>query len=280
MELLNIRAVVCDLDGTLLHSPQEAIKVPGRTRASFFSADASILLEKISKIFPVVIATGRNSNSVYKLVSQLPDVRFIGFVLENGFVVKHAIDDTLTAESKTANHNDNIHLNYKTINNPEREIKEDWNKIAALFPDWERLLFYENCAGFIFDLSQNEIYKMAIDAKLKHAQRVLAENGYSYPVYKEKRKIFIYPGHVDKMRGLELLGVHPYIAMGDGENDLQMMQQSTIAVSLDSGASELKEIVMQKNGFWSMKREHEAACEMLEFAYNLLLKTSASRQSL
>lgn len=160
------------------------------------------------------------------------------------------------------------HLNDK---DPNYSINEKWDKIAALFPDWERLPFYENCAGFVFNFTQKDIDAIAIDTKVKHAQQVLTQNGYTYPVYKEKRKVFIYPDHIDKMRGVKLLGFYPYIAIGDGSNDLQLMQQSTIPVMPNSGAPELKEIVVQKNGFCSMKMEHAASFEMLDFAYNLLI---------
>ncbi len=264
-------AVVCDLDGTILHVGKEAISVPGRTRASFLSADAAELLAKISYIFPLIIATGRNAKSVSKLVKQLPDVRFRGFVLENGFVVKNRVDAAPTSNMEAGAKNNSSSINDKVIDPLEYEKKEDWNKIASLFINWERLPFYENCVGFVFNFSQSDFDSMAIDEKVEQTKKILAENGYSYPVYKEKRKVFIYPGHVDKMRGLKILGAHPYIAIGDGVNDLQMMQQSTIPVMLDSGAEELKEVVKQKNGFCSNKIGHDAACEMLEFTYKLLL---------
>ncbi|MBF0376618.1 MAG: HAD hydrolase family protein [Desulfamplus sp.] len=238
-------ALVCDLDGTLLHSQKEAIAVEGRTRASFISQDAALVLSDISQIFPIVIATGRNSASVYKLVRKLPNVKFSGFVLENGFVAKNKIDDESTLKS--------VH---------------DWDKIASLFPEWERLPFYENCVGFVFNFDKNDIDRGAIDLKLEYAKSILEQNGYNYPVYKEIRKIFIYPDHVDKMKGLALLGINPYIVMGDGTNDIQIMEQSTFAITLSSGASKLKEIVNKKNGFCSMQEEHNAAFEMLEFAYN------------
>ncbi|MBF0573312.1 MAG: HAD hydrolase family protein [Desulfamplus sp.] len=238
-------ALVCDLDGTLLHSQKEAIAVEGRTRASFISQDAALILSDISQIFPIVIATGRNAASVYKLVRKLPNVKFCGFVLENGFVAKNKIDDESTLK-----------------------LVDDWDKIASLFPEWERLPFYENCVGFVFNFDKSDIDRDAIDLKLKDAKSILEQNGYNYPVYKERRKIFIYPDHVDKMKGLALLGINPYIVMGDGTNDIQIMQQSTFAITLNSGASELKEIVSKKDGFCSMQEEHNAACEMLEFAYN------------
>ncbi|MBF0229157.1 MAG: HAD hydrolase family protein [Desulfamplus sp.] len=242
-------ALVCDLDGTLLHSQKEAIEVEGRTRASFISQDAALILSNISQIFPIVIATGRNSASVHKLVSKLPNVKFSGFVLENGFVAKNKIDDESTIKSV-----------------------DDWNEIASLFPEWERLPFYENCVGFVFNFDQNDIDRGAIDLKLKYAKSILEQNGYNYPVYKERRKIFIYPDDVDKMKGLALLGINPYIVMGDGTNDIQMMQQSTFSITLSSGASELKEIVSKKDGFCSMQIEHQAAYEMLNFAYNIVKK--------
>ncbi|MBF0203496.1 MAG: HAD hydrolase family protein [Desulfamplus sp.] len=262
-ESLIINALVCDLDGTLLHSEQEAIPVQGRTRASFLSKNAALLLGKISQIFPVVIATGRNGNSVYKLVSQLPDVQFKGFVFENGFVAKHKIgDNQITAY-------DWIPV---TPNNENQQcifmVKVAiWNKIAALFPDWERLPYYENSVGFVFPFDKKDIDSGAMDRVAGHAEKILKENGYNYCVHKETKKLFIYPGHVDKMKGLALLRVHPYIAMGDESNDLQMMQQSNFPITLNSCASEVKDLIKQKNGFCSMQTSHNAACEMLEFAY-------------
>ncbi|MBF0468859.1 MAG: HAD hydrolase family protein [Desulfamplus sp.] len=269
-------ALVCDLDGTLLHAEQEAIAVPGRTRASFLSADAALLLAKISRIFPVVIATGRNAMSVHKLVSQLPDVEFSGFVLENGFVVKHGIyasNNSSSASDISDSDIDDSKIAQNRIDDSEHSGDKnsfaEWDKIAALFPDWERLPFYENCVGFIFSSGQTDspLNQVDIDSMAQYAEIILMENGYNHPVYKEKRKIFIYPGHVDKTRGLAFLGVHPYIAMGDGSNDLQMMEQSTLPVMPDSGVNELKEIVMQKKGFCSMQSSHRASFEMLEFAY-------------
>lgn len=231
-------AVVCDLDGTLLHSQKEAIAVQGRTMNSFLGEKSAHFLAEISKIFPVVIATGRNAVSTDKMVKQLikaKKVKFSGFVLENGFVIKKNLADKIV-------HNDK------------------WDKIAELFPDWERLPFYENCVGFIPPSLNQE--KMAGIAEKK-----LKDNGYTDLVYKEKRKLFIYPGSVDKMRGLSLLGVHPYIAMGDQTNDISMIKNSTWPVIINSDISELKEIVKKKNGFCSLLTSHEAAQEMLSFAY-------------
>ncbi|MEA2059559.1 MAG: HAD hydrolase family protein [Thermodesulfobacteriota bacterium] len=232
---MDIDAVVCDLDGTLLHPQREAIAVKGRSGQSFLGKDTALLLAKISRIFPLVIATGRNALSTGRLVRQLPDVMFRGFVLENGFVIKQNIDDVVGYNTK-------------------------WDKIAAFFPNWERLQFYENCAGFIPPPTQRETAK-------KTAEAILRENGYTDPVYQENKKIFIYPGTVDKMKGLSILGVHPYVAMGDQVNDIQMMKESTCPAMPDSGAAELKTIVNKKKGFCSLLTSHEAAREMLDFAY-------------
>ena len=238
---VNINAVVCDLDGTLLHSQEEEIGVKGRSGIRFLGKDAALLLAKISRVFPLVIATGRNAISTAKLVEQLPDVVFNGFVLENGFVVKQNIHDTFS-------------------NNNARYNSTKWEKIARLFPGWERLPFYENCAGLIPPPTQRDQAK-------EIAKIILKENGYYDFVYKENRKIFIYPGTVNKMRGLCILGIHPYIAMGDQINDLQMIKESSCPVMPDSGAAELKLIVNEKNGFCSLRTSHEAAHEMLDFTY-------------
>ncbi len=307
---MNINAVVCDLDGTLLYPRKEAIAVKGRTGISFLGKDAASLLAKISRVFPLVIATGRNAVSTARLVKQLPDVVFSGFVLENGFVVKQNIYDTVSydtagydaagydtagydaADYDTADYDavgydavgydaagydavgydaadydaagydaagydaaDYDAVGYDVIN-----YNTKWEKIAQFFPDWERLPFYENCTGFIPPSTQ-------MDNAKKTAEIILKENGYNDLVYKENKKIFIYPGIVNKMRGLSILGVHPYIAMGDQINDIQMIQESSWPVVPDSGVAELKTIVKQKKGFCSLLTSHEAAHEMLDFAY-------------
>ena len=227
-------AVVCDLDGTLIHPRKEAIPIKGRSGMSYLGRDAADILTKISKIIPIIIATGRNAASTARLVRQLPDARFSGFVLENGFVVKQDIDDPLPLNGK-------------------------WDSIAALFPHWERLSFYENCVGFVPPPSRDDLTLIV--------KNTLKENGYTDLVYKENKKIYVYPGKVDKMRGLSLLGAHPYIAMGDEINDIQMMKKSSICVTLSSAIAELKEIVKEKKGFCSPMTSHEGARDMLDFTY-------------
>ena len=267
---MNINAVVCDLDGTLLYPRKEAIAVKGRTGISFLSKDAASLLAKISRVFPLVIATGRNAVSTARLVKQLPDVVFSGFVLENGFVVKQNIYDTVSYDTAgydaagydTAGYDaaDYDTADYDAVGYDVINYNTKWEKIAQFFPDWERLPFYENCTGFIPPSTQ-------MDNAKKTAEIILKENGYNDLVYKENKKIFIYPGIVNKMRGLSILGVHPYIAMGDQINDIQMIQESTWPVVPNSGVAELKTIVKQKKGFCSLLTSHEAAHEMLDFAY-------------
>ncbi|NWH04799.1 HAD hydrolase family protein [Desulfobacter latus] len=230
-----VDAVVCDLDGTLLYPREEAFGVEGRSTVSFLSKASARLLARISQLSPLVIATGRNSVSTGRLVKQLPDVTFSGFVFENGFIVKQHIDDCIPYNGK-------------------------WDDIAALFPNWERLPFYENCAGFIPPSPDRESAESTARAMLK-------KYGYDDLVYRENKKIFIYPGTVNKMRGLSILGIHPYIALGDQINDIQMMEQSTWPVMPVSGADELKTIVKKKDGFCSLLTSHEAAHEMLNFAY-------------
>ena len=230
-----VNAVVCDLDGTLLYPQKEAIGVEGRTAISFLSKASARLLAKISQRFPLVIATGRNATSTGRLVRQLPDVSFSGFVLENGFVAKQRIEDPIPYNTK-------------------------WDDIAAFFPSWERLPFYENCAGFVPPSSDREAAK-------EIAEAILKKYGYDDLVYRENKKIFIYPGTVDKMRGLSILGIHPYIALGDQINDIQMMEESTCPVMPESGSDQLKMIVNKKKGFCSLLTSHEAAREMLCFAH-------------
>ncbi|MBF0200464.1 MAG: hypothetical protein HQK66_03955 [Desulfamplus sp.] len=261
-----INAVVCDLDGTLLHTEKEAIPVKGRSGVSFMARETASLLAKISRIFPLVIATGRNAVSTRRLVMELPDVRFFGFVFENGFVAKKNILSSISYSTK-------------------------WERMASLFPAWERLPFYENCLGlippgppgespedFALEISRetSEDFSPGTPRETPEdfAGKIIRANGFDDHVYRENRKIFIYPGRIDKMRGLSMLGVHPYIAMGDEINDLQMLQDSSFPVTSRESIEILKAVVHEKNGFCSPLNSHEAACDMLEFAYRKIMDKS------
>jgi len=83
--------LAADLDGTLLHPEAEEIKVRGRSGYRYLSRKSADLLSEISHYLPIVIATGRNAQSVERLVCQLPDVNFYGFVMENGFVARNSL---------------------------------------------------------------------------------------------------------------------------------------------------------------------------------------------
>ncbi len=235
----NKYAVVCDLDGTLLYPEKEAIAVNGRSGVSFMARDTALLLARISRLVPLVIATGRNAVSTQRLVKELPRVHFAGFVLENGFTVKKNIFASI-------------------------HYRKKWENIASLFPSWERLRFYENCVGFIPPDAERE-------TAAESATRLLQATGFNVHVCREHKKIFIYPGRVDKMRGIAMLGVEPYIAMGDAINDLQMLAESFCPVTRQQSIEPLKAIVAQKNGFCSSLHSHGAACDMLEFTYRKIL---------
>lgn len=233
-----ISAVVCDLDGTLLFPNRAEIPVPGRSGISFMARSTAILLARISRQFPLVIATGRNAASVINLVCQLPDVRFTGFVLENGFVVKKRIEDTV--------HHDPA-----------------WESLAARFPPWERLPGYENCLGLIPPVQD-------MDTAKDLAENLLKQLRFKGIVYRENRKIFVYPAQVNKMRGLTKLGIHPFIALGDEINDMEMIQEATWVAVPSSAATKIKRLAEARNGFCSSATSHKAAQEMLVFAIKKL----------
>ncbi len=226
-----------DLDGTLLHSEPEVIPVRGKSGFRYLSERAAQLLIKISRIMPVVIATGRNALSVKKLTVQLPDVRFGGFVLENGFVVKRSLDS-------------------------ESRLENKWDFMIDLLPDWERLPGYENCIGLIPPENRKNPGNIV--------RQILQETGKTGYVHSEPRKIFIYPGTPNKMSGLHRLRVHPYATMGNDLNDLQMMKDSSCPVTLSAACIPIKNIVKEKNGYCSALSSHAATEDMLAWIYRKL----------
>ncbi|MFV9646332.1 MAG: hypothetical protein ACNYWU_10970 [Desulfobacterales bacterium] len=232
-----VNALSVDLDGTLLYAEPEIIPVRGKSGFRYLAESAAQLLIKISKIMPVVIATGRNALSVKRLTVQLPNVRFGGFVLENGFVVKGSLDC-------------------------ESRLENEWDFIIDLLPDWERLPGYENCLGLIPPENRND--------PINVVRQILGETGKAGYVYSESRKIFIYPGVPNKMSGLHRLRIHPYATLGNDLNDLQMLKNSSCPVTLSAACVQIKNIVKEKNGYCSSLSSHAATEDMLAWTYNKL----------
>ncbi len=208
--------LVADLDGTLLHPEAEAIPVLGRSGYRYMSQKSADLLSEISHYLPIVIATGRNAQSVERLVCQLPDVNFYGFVMENGFTAKTSLYHDRLAEDK-------------------------WADVISLLPEWERLDCYENCLGLIFPS-----YVENPKAILRNALIKQNKTGY---LYQERHKIFVYPSAPGKLSGIRALGADPLIAVGDEINDLDMLNAALYCGTLSTAHESIKQAVQEKNGY-------------------------------
>ena len=242
IRLMRSKVLVTDLDDTLLHNEPEEIPVLGRSGYRYMSEKSAELLTEISRIIPVLIATGRNAQSVRRLVRQLDSVRFCGFVLENGLVSRTHLDNGNTAG------------------------KDEWVAVTRMLPDWERLTGYERCLGMIFPSSVEEPKGVLAD--------VLSRAGKSeYLFYQERHKIFAYPFFPSKLSGVHSLGFEPLIVLGDELNDLDMLQAAPYPATMSSAREEAKECVREKNGYCSSFASHAASEDILTWAIEMIHKT-------
>lgn len=231
--------LVVDLDGTLLHPEPEAIAVPGRSSYRYLSRTAADLLAQISELIPTAIATARNAQNIKQLVNQLPNVRFCGFVTENGLVAKIYLDD-------------------------EPAAKSEWNAVANLLPDWLQLTGYENCLGLIPPKS------------LENAETVLRntllQSGRDGYVYLDGHKIFVYPSIPSKLAGVRSLGFNPLIALGNDLNDLDVLSASCYTATLSTAHEQVRDVVKRKGGYCSSLVSHAATEDLLLWTYELAIQ--------
>ena len=227
------RAVAVDLDGTLVHTVPGEYTMPGRSRDCYVSQKTIALLAKMSQQIPTFITTGRNAPSVRKLTHQIPEVAFAGFVLENGFVIK------------------------KDIKTPD-PLKKNWKFADKVPPDWEIISGYERSVGFILPKGTKNPEHFV--------RQLLEDTGEKGYVCFQPPKIFVYPGEPDKMLGLSSFNMYPYIALGNDLNDIQLLEQSTHPITLQTAHRTIREIVQKKNGYCSPFAHHAGAEDMLHRA--------------
>lgn len=233
----NRKVVAVDLDGTLLHLQPEQIEVPGATVSSYLSAAALELLRELSQLSHLVIATARNSSSVTKLVSQLPDVAIAGFVMENGLVARPHLE----------RHPDHF---------------PPWDDIAHHLSHWRRLVGYEACLGLV--PPKTELNAFEILAEL------VASSSEPGVIYRDRHKLFVYPYLPNKHQGLEKLGFSPWMALGNDTNDLELMQASSRLGTLVDATGDIQSIVRSKNGFCSRQSGHDGTLEVLKWALEMV----------
>jgi hypothetical protein len=231
--------LVVDLDGTLLHPEPEKIAVPGRSSYRYLSKTAADLLVQISELVPTTIATARNAQNIKHLVTQLPDVRFCGFITENGLVAKTSLAN-------------------------ESLVENDWNAVANLLPDWLQLAGYESCLGLIppKSLANAEIV-------LRHA---LAQSGRDGYIHLDGHKIFVYPYTFSKLLGVRSLGFKPLITLGNDLNDLDVLNASCYTATLSTAHEQVREVVKMKGGYCSSLVSHPATEDLLSWTYKLILQ--------
>lgn len=230
-EISEIFAV--DLDGTLLHSEPESVPVWGRSGYRYMSHVSAKLLEKIGKSIPIVIATGRNAQSVQRLVNQLPNVRFYGFVLENGLVTR------------------------TDLHNNQDVFKDEWADVMPYLFGWERLSGYERCLGLI-----PPAFVQNPESVLKNAMSDTGKNGC---LCRDRHKLFVYPSNPSKLSGIRSLMAKPLIALGNECNDLDMLEFSKYSASIDTAHEQVKQLIRQKNGYCSILSSHAASEDILRW---------------
>ena len=240
------KVIAVDLDGTLLHPEPEAISVLGASGYRYLSKTAADILAEISRIMPVVIATGRNAKSVQKLVCQLDHVNFCGFVMENGCVSKICLDDDNGGSGE-----------------------DEWDEVVSMLPDWKRLVNYEKILGLIIPSHVEKPKKILLDA--------LSCKGKTGYLYQENHKIFVCSSIPSKLRGISDLGYDPFIVIGDEINDLDLLRAGSYPATLTTAHKDVKQLVRKRNGYCSPLVSHAAAEDLLEWAGRIILETGNSK---
>ncbi|GBC63679.1 hypothetical protein DENIS_4677 [Desulfonema ishimotonii] len=230
---MNAKALVVDLDGTLLHAEAAAIPVRGRSGYRYMSRTSAALLTDLSHLVPVVIATGRNARSVDRLVAQLGQIPFSGFVMENGLIARQRVC------------RDNI---------PE----DPWADLFERLPGWERLAGYESCLGMIFPPDMADPEAVVRDA--------LACLGLTAHIYRERHKLFVYPFPASKLAGIEALNFDPFIVLGDEINDMDMLRAGAYPGTIASAHQRVRQYIREAGSYCSPSASHAGTEDLLRWA--------------
>ena len=226
-----MKALVVDLDGTLIHAEPEEIPVPGFSGCRYMARRSAELLADISQKLPVLIATGRNAKSVGGLTDQLANIAFSGFILENGMIAR----TRLYAETENS--------------------ADEWAEVAQQFPDWRRISGYENCLGLAFDRCEENVKEKV--------RQVLDRMGKTAHLYQEPGKIFIYPYLAGKLSGIQALGFEPHIVLGDDINDLDMLCAAAYSATMASAHEKVRHLVREKGNYCSAFSSHKGTEDLL-----------------
>lgn len=234
-----MNALVVDLDGTLLHPEPAEVPVPGHSGVQYMSGETAARLAALSRKIPVAVATGRNARSVSRLVSQLDAVRFQGFVLENGLAARHTLDPAPKSDV---------------------ESNDAWADIARFLPEWIRLTGYETCLAMIAppDVPDPRSYLKS---------RLTASHPDAH-LYREGRKMFVFPRLPSKLSGVRTLNLAPYIVLGDETNDLDLVAAARHAGVPATAHDAVKQCAAENGHYCSPEHSHAAAIDLLKWAEN------------
>ncbi len=222
-------AVVIDLDGTILHAEPAEIGVWGRTAYRYLSRPVADRLAQLSHRAPVILATGRHARSVAGLVSQLPEVNFAGFVLENG---EHSTNDLAS----------------------DTETDARWDELFWKLPDWTRLDGFKRCLGVIPPPGFPEPDEVLT--------KLLNGNGH---LWRDGKKRFLYHAEPSKARGVRALGFEIFLALGNETNDLDLLEAAVHVGAPSDSHPDIRALVARRGGFES-STSHGGSVELLDWA--------------
>ena len=237
------KAIITDLDGTLLHPEPAEYAVQGQSVCQYISRKTVEWLTEISRKIPVIIATGRNARSVSRLTDQLKHITFSGFVLENGMIARSKLFEAGLPADR-------------------------WTMLYQRFPGWKRLKNYESCLAMIAPASVN-------DPKAEAGAR-LNNNLKSLHIYREGQKIFVYPRLPGKFAGIRTLNFEPYIVLGDEINDMDMLWAGEYPGTIASACKEVLRYVHTSGGYCSRFSSHAGTEDLLKWAAKTICSGNAN----
>lgn len=243
------KLIALDIDGTLLNNNRE---ITEKTKQTIKSA--------ISMGVKVVIATGRIIQSVKGLAKELGLQGESEYIITNNgctiydtknysLLYEKSLKDKDLKEIYKRYKNEDTTLEVHTLNGVLTENINDHKEQINLFPEMEVLE-----KDFINDVIEDQkLIKILVKGQDEYIARlcesVPKELHEKYAVVRSLDHLleFMYKGS-SKAKGLEVLGDildierEEIIAIGDGINDLEMIEYAGLGVAMGNAKEEVKEI--------------------------------------